>query len=344
MEINGGSSATVHGVLGWFNVEDYGAKHDGATDDSAAIQAAINACYNAGGGTVYFPNGVYSLSGALGGTAGNNGILYIPDHSTSQQQITIELLGQTPPPRDYWAMSGGKPAPTTGVSVLYGKTAASGTTPSILATPQASANASGFTNIFVKQKNLIYRQTPNPGLLCSDMRHASAASYESCCFDVDALLGSGVTAPTNTNGYGCLTPFNSNGAYTLIRDCFAIGYYTGFHICEHTVCDNLSAALCSTSYALRGPNYHSIYMNRILSQWSTDHLGGTGTGNSYVRCEMFDIEDAPSGNWYTTANHIQDPNNYLYGFVYAHRVLANSGPETGNLTLNGGANLSIGTI
>ena len=38
-----------------FNVVAFGAKGDGATDDTAAIQAAINACVAAGGGTVYFP-------------------------------------------------------------------------------------------------------------------------------------------------------------------------------------------------------------------------------------------------------------------------------------------------
>ncbi len=40
----------------------YGARGDGATDDTAAIQSAINAAYNAGGGTVYMPCGTYALA------------------------------------------------------------------------------------------------------------------------------------------------------------------------------------------------------------------------------------------------------------------------------------------
>lgn len=41
------------------NVRDYGAKGNGATKDTAAIQAAINACEQKGGGTVVLPAGTY---------------------------------------------------------------------------------------------------------------------------------------------------------------------------------------------------------------------------------------------------------------------------------------------
>lgn len=43
-----------------YNVRDYGAKGDGVTIDSKAINAAIDAAANAGGGTVYFPAGKYA--------------------------------------------------------------------------------------------------------------------------------------------------------------------------------------------------------------------------------------------------------------------------------------------
>jgi hypothetical protein len=71
----------ITGVALTFNVKDYGAVGDGVTDDTAAIQTAIDAAAAAGGGDVYFPPGIFVLSSTqvavghvriLGAGAGNN--------------------------------------------------------------------------------------------------------------------------------------------------------------------------------------------------------------------------------------------------------------------------------
>lgn len=46
-----------------FNVFDFGAKGDGITDDTQAIQKAIDAAAKAGGGQVFLPEGTYIISG-----------------------------------------------------------------------------------------------------------------------------------------------------------------------------------------------------------------------------------------------------------------------------------------
>ncbi|HEY2022183.1 glycoside hydrolase family 28 protein [Paraburkholderia sp.] len=55
--------ASSPGVSSTFNVADYGAKGDGTTDDTAAIQKALNAA-SAAKGTVTFPQGTF-MTGAL---------------------------------------------------------------------------------------------------------------------------------------------------------------------------------------------------------------------------------------------------------------------------------------
>ncbi len=57
-----------------FNINDYGAKSDDATDNTKAIQSAIDAAVNAGGGKVVIPTGVY-LCGPI--QFGNNLELHI---------------------------------------------------------------------------------------------------------------------------------------------------------------------------------------------------------------------------------------------------------------------------
>ncbi|MFE4691276.1 right-handed parallel beta-helix repeat-containing protein [Streptomyces sp. NPDC056749] len=67
---SGGASFTgpVTGIptlagLRWHNVADYGAVGDGIADDLPAIQAALDAAYNQGGGVVIFPPGrTYSVA------------------------------------------------------------------------------------------------------------------------------------------------------------------------------------------------------------------------------------------------------------------------------------------
>jgi pectate lyase len=82
LPIHGGAPAP-------FNVTDYGAAGDGVKKDTAAIQKAIDACAQAGGGTVFFPPGKY-LTGSLS----------LKSHLVFSVGPGAELLG-SPDPADY---------------------------------------------------------------------------------------------------------------------------------------------------------------------------------------------------------------------------------------------------
>ena len=60
------------------NVVDAGAKGDGVTKDTAAIQKALDACTAAGGGTILVPDGIY-LTGSI--VIGANTTLQLASHA-----------------------------------------------------------------------------------------------------------------------------------------------------------------------------------------------------------------------------------------------------------------------
>jgi polygalacturonase len=72
-----------------FNVQDYGARNDKSVLSTKAIQKAIDAAYDAGGGKVYFPPGEY-LSGTI--VLKSNVILYLEAGATLfASQDTIDF-------------------------------------------------------------------------------------------------------------------------------------------------------------------------------------------------------------------------------------------------------------
>ncbi len=77
-----------------YNAQDYGAKADGTTDATAAIQAAIDAAYANGGGIVYMPGGKYRIDGSI--TVRERvelrGVLHSFHHTTAGATI-LEIYG-----------------------------------------------------------------------------------------------------------------------------------------------------------------------------------------------------------------------------------------------------------
>ncbi|MDR1283138.1 MAG: hypothetical protein LBK99_20300 [Opitutaceae bacterium] len=73
-----------------FNVRDHGATGDGATDDTAAIRATLQAAGTAGGGVVFFPRGRYLSSNVLF-VHSNNTVLRGEDRAATEIIFTRSL-------------------------------------------------------------------------------------------------------------------------------------------------------------------------------------------------------------------------------------------------------------
>lgn len=78
------TSPTTTGTIpaGAFNVTSYGANGGDQSDDTAAINSAITAAYNKGGGTVYIPNGTYMVNPDTSVSLKSNVNLLLADGAT----------------------------------------------------------------------------------------------------------------------------------------------------------------------------------------------------------------------------------------------------------------------
>lgn len=78
MRVRGADRTAIRASI--YDVMSYGAVGNGVTKDTDAIQAAIDACDQDGGGTVFFPPGYVFLTGSI--YAGSNMALYISRNTT----------------------------------------------------------------------------------------------------------------------------------------------------------------------------------------------------------------------------------------------------------------------
>jgi hypothetical protein len=77
------AQSSANAVTQPFNVRRFGAKGDSTTLDTAAVQAAIDACHSAGGGHVLFPSGLTFLVGTI----------YLKDNVQLQLEPNSTILG-----------------------------------------------------------------------------------------------------------------------------------------------------------------------------------------------------------------------------------------------------------
>jgi polygalacturonase len=95
-------AAMTSTVLAVYNVRDYGAKGDGSTNDTPAIQEAVDAANAAGGGTVQFPSP---------GNYKSKNTLHMKSNVTLQVDTGAVLQGSRAPARTRTTRP--SPTPTT---------------------------------------------------------------------------------------------------------------------------------------------------------------------------------------------------------------------------------------
>lgn len=306
------------------------------SDDTAAIQAAINAGANTPGGpNLLFQTGIWCVGGALQDTSRSNAQILLPSaNAVSGKEMTVTFRGVTPPPA-MPSVVGSTPLPD-GLVVIRGMlNTASGNSPAMVGGWGPSGSFNNFTFVNFASRDILYRMPRNPTLTALDLSHVAGADIDTTAVDCGNYQIQGLTQPTSSTSFGLRLPGNGNGAYTRLGVVNVIGFYNGYEFGEHSNGFQVNAWGCMNPFNFIAAD-HASYFTRLMAVHC--NMGITVTGDHYFRVAEYNVEHAAAGSWLSTTYDINDASNKGHGDIFWHQVTANVGVNS-TFTVNGAANL-----
>jgi hypothetical protein len=261
------ASTTVSGVT---------VKHD----DTDAINEAIDAAFDAGGGKVYFPLGYYRVNKPL--NAATNSVIYPPQnpYSIGVQTVSITLEGEVPP-----AWMDINAGPPTGV-IIQSDVAGSGNFPAIYSAKVWAANAGASQHLhwnYVQTnfQNLIFRTYNGTTLGGVNLMKAPRGLARNVMVDVGvsetgAYPTTLVTEPT-AEVIGFAFPQVASGLSTA-DNLHVLGYRYGVFFSDHFRAQGfVIATRCYYGYLIE--DAAGLAAGHLYAYHSLHTLKFTGTAN-----------------------------------------------------------------
>ena len=235
------------GVTDWLNVvTQYGATGNGTTDDTTAIQNAINAA-GAAGGVVYFPPGNYLVSSTLKWTAVTSPGTYQPDGLAPSLIGHFSRPGTSPDigPLGVTKITASGTFPVGEFMIDY---VASTTTANVgfaveglmLACNSRAAGVRGCNQIQATWRNVVINSTatPNPANNFGLIPASGAMSFVSNP-SVNANNNIAEDCYVTYAGQDCFAFNEGNGSWVVAERCFAINATRyGFVLGDNTLASN----------------------------------------------------------------------------------------------------------
>lgn len=302
------------------------------TDDTVAIQAAIQACFDNGGGEVRFPytgiNKVYIIAGPL--ITSVDGInpncqIYIPKYNLSTgREITIRMVGEV---FTGSAIGANATVPITGGVILESTILGSGTAPSVLG---ASFNSSGgggivdFTLIDSYMKDLTIKVRSKtgsthiaPSMTAFNLSKVASASIENCkALTQSAMTGQSVEPTDSTvTGFDLPNRLNSAVLNCEVFQCGAYGFYNGFRVSDHAKFNSIQVSACLKGLVFKDADNNSVicvenyFCDGARYPWSFE-ANNTVLGSFY-------LENQGAGKWFDVDTIFYAPSGVtMYGHIY----------------------------
>ena len=298
----GASAETVGDVPVRYIVtpQQFGAKADAVTDDTIAVQKAINAVFEKGGGIVFFPRGVYVLGKppATRDLRGNhpNSQIYIPSRDSAKladdgtkivnldernNQGGISLVGecvplstvgqyaihQTDPKQVKLAMEAVAPFAGSILYSTYTNPHPDGAPTAILGFSVPKGAPFGFGSGQTELKNLTFRAHVQknqgyPTLSGVNAQCARSMVMENVNVDVDLPLPK-LKAP-RCDTAGIIFP-KVNCELSYFTNLGVYGFQYGYIFGEHGNGDAIYAATCTHAFAFSGGS-HLICLGLLSAQ------------------------------------------------------------------------------
>lgn len=290
------------------------------TDDTAAINSALLAAQAARGGTVYAPNGIYIINGALitssNATNPNSQIVFPSEDFSTNSFQRISLIGESTSSFTTFTTK----VITNGTVFLSTRIVTSGTNPAVIGSAWAADTSPDFQNIselYIKDIHVIV--TTNKGTVAPYISGINFFKTKTISFDnvgVTTEVGFDNTAdPSGSNTFGmALSKYNNDGPNNF-TNCYVQGFDYGAIVSEHSIMNNFYCLGNNRAFTfLKG--YHTIYgkilthrnKTQIYIPSAATFLGVTNNaGNSVALLELvLETEINTFSKWYDRVYFVDD--------------------------------------
>jgi hypothetical protein len=242
----------VHDQMKMYNVKKFGARGDNKTDDTKAIQSAINKAVSNGGGIVYFPAGIYVIAGSVRDSA-DNGIchsqLYIP-FSDIEHSRNITFQGESAP--EYEAQGLVPVGPSQSGSIILSTVISQDSTSAVIGMVRGSGKGWqqwNYTTPYFKDLDIRTTTTQDTTQIINslgglNLRYASKCSLDNILIDTRTPMSKSLN-PKNGGSVALVTPGVDNHAMIEIGLIRIGGYAYGIKFSEHFVGQDVQVLCCN---------------------------------------------------------------------------------------------------